>query len=193
VISFPSMKRRRFMQALVAAPAAPVLLGQQTAGPLSTEAPTVPALRYEVPDVAADPVLKFFEARQFATLRRLSQLLAPPMDGAPGAIDARAPEFLDFLLSESMAERQKLYLNGLDTLERESQTRFRKPFAEIDETQAGQILAPLRQAWTYRAPNAFAEFLRAAREDVRTATRNSPEWSAAGHPPGAGLYWKPVA
>jgi hypothetical protein len=177
------MKRRRFMQALVAAPAAaPALLAQDT--------PPVPELKFAVPDAAAETVLQFFDARQFATLRRLSQALEPA--GAPGAVECGAPEFLDFLLRASPSDRQQMYLLGLDTLEHDAQVRFNKPFAAIDEAQAAEMLAGLRNPWTYATPDALTAFLREVKEDVRNATINSEPWARAGRPSGGGQYWPPV-
>jgi len=109
------MKRRRFIQALAATPAAPALLAQQVQ-PSQQAPPAEASLRYSLPDAAAEPVLHFFTAQQFAALRKLSDFLMPPVNGAPGALEAKAPEFLDFLLSQSPADRQQLYRSGLDVL-----------------------------------------------------------------------------
>ena len=143
-------------------------------------------------------MLHFFTAQQFAALRKLSDLLNPPMNGAPGALEAKAPEFLDFLLSQSSADRQQLYRIGLDGLNAQSRKRFTKPFADVDASQAEMLLAPLREPWTYDAPaDPVAAMLRAAKDDIRRATTNSREWnlaSVAGRTRGGGggLYWLPI-
>jgi hypothetical protein len=197
------MKRRRFIQALAATPAAPALLAQtpqQSVQPIAQPAPppAEASLRYTVPDAAAEPVLHFFTAQQFAALRKLSDLLNPPMNGAPGALDAKTPEFLDFLMSQSAADHQQLYRNGLDGLNAQSKKRFAKPFADVDANQAEVLLAPLHEPWTYDAPpDPVAAMLRAAKDDIRRATTNSREWnlaSAAGRTRGGGggLYWLPI-
>jgi hypothetical protein len=197
------MKRRRFIQALAATPAAPALLAQQAqqgAQPIAQQfpQPAEASLRYTVPDTAAEPVLHFFTAQQFAALRKLSDILNPPVNGAPGALDAKAPEFLDFLLSQSAADRQQLYRSGLDGLNAQARKRFSKLFADVDAGQAEALLAPLRDAWTYDAPSdPVAAMLRAAKDDVRRATTNSREWnlaSVAGRTRGGGggLYWLPI-
>ena len=93
-------------------------------------------------------------------------------NGAPGALEAEAPEFLDFLLSQSAADRQQLYRNGLDGLNSQAKKRFSKLFADVDAGQADTLLAPLRDPWTYDAPSdPVAAMLRAAKDDVRRATR----------------------
>jgi hypothetical protein len=196
------MKRRRFIQALAATPAAPALLAQSPPAP--SVAKTTPnsgndaALLYAAPDAAADPVLHFFTAQQIATLRKLSDLLMPAANGAPGALEAKAPEFLDFLLSQSPAERQQLYRNGLEGLNAQAKRRFSKPFADVDAGQAEMLLTPLRDPWTYDVPaDPVAAFLRGVKDDVRRATTNSREWNLAASAGrtrggGAGLYWLPI-
>jgi Gluconate 2-dehydrogenase subunit 3 len=196
------MKRRRFIQALAATPAAPALLAQ--APPAPSIAKTIPnsvndvALLYATTDAAAEPVLHFFTVQQFATLRKLSDLLSPPVNGVPGALEAKAPEFLDFLLSQSSADRQQLYRSGLDGLNAQAKRRFNKLFPDVEASQADILLSPLREPWTYDAPSdPVAAMLRAAKDDVRRATLNSREWNlaaAAGRTRGGGggLYWLPI-
>jgi hypothetical protein len=119
----------------------------------------------------------------------------PSVDGRPGASDAQAAEFLDFLIRESPAERQDLYRKGLDALNAESNKRYRKPFASLASSEADPILAPLHQPWQYNPPrDLLGRFLVAAKADVRTATVNSREYIAkagAGsrRMGGVGLYW----
>jgi hypothetical protein len=192
------MKRRRFIQALAATPAAPALLAQPA--PQGQPAPPAaePSLRYTVAEAAAETVPHFFTAQQFAALRKLSDILNPPVSGAPGALEAQAPEFLDFLLSQSSADRQQLYRIGLDGLNAQAKKRFNKAFADLDTAQAEMLLAPLREPWTYEAPSdAVAAMLRAAKDDVRRATTNSHSWNLAAtagrtRSAGGGLYWLPI-
>jgi hypothetical protein len=142
---------------------------------------------------------KFFTPSQFSALRKVSDLLLPAMNGSAGALDAQAPEFLDFLIGESPAERKHVYVAGLDALNRESTKRYSKQFADLDATQADALLAPLRQPWTFEDPaDPIAAFLRVAKQDVRTATVNSREYGAANangggrRTGGGGLYWYPL-
>ena len=203
------MKRRRFIQALAAAPAAPALLAQQgaqqaaqPAAQQTAQLAAAPAegapLELSIPEEGADPVLKFFSARQSATLRRLCDLLMPAGPGVPGALEGRVPEFMDFLIGESPADRQQLWLRGLDALEYQSQIRFRTAFADTDATQADTLLAPLRQPWSDDPPaDPIARLLAVAKQDVRTATFNSFERNLAAsggvrRRSGGGLYWLPV-
>lgn len=198
------MKRRRFIQTLAATPAValPVtseLQAQQ--GAPARPAPTAedaPKLEIASLDVGGETVARYFSAPQFAALRKLSDILAPPLNGLPGALDAEAPEFLDFLISKSPADRQQLYKAGLDALNAQALRQFKKAFAEVDEAQAAKLLAPLRQPWTYEPPaDPFARFLREAKQDVRTATQNSRAYimaSSSGGRRGGGMgqYWYPL-
>ncbi len=216
------MRRRRFVQAVLGTPAASVLLAQQQPVtqqpgpaqpapgiPLNPTQPIQPPARTaamemvkldpSIPDAAAEMVPHFFTPVQLATLRRVSEAIQPPLNGRPGALDAKAAEFLDFLIGESPAERKDLYRAGLDALQSQAKKEFNKGFAELDAQQADTLLAPLRQPWTYHAPGEpAARFLRQAKQDVRTATMNSREYaSAAGAGAGArrgggGLYWYPL-
>lgn len=172
------MKRRAFVTAVALAP---VALAQAPA-----QIAVAPA------DAAGDPVLLFFDNARFATFRKLCDLLEPAVyDNSPSALAAGAPEFLDFYLSKCPADRQALYREGLDELERQSQARFRRAFAQTDVTQATELLSPLRQKWTSAPPSRLLEFLRDAREIVRPATRNSIQWERVGRGD-SGNYWKPV-
>ncbi len=194
------MKRRRFVQALIAAPAVPVLVAQDSARPLPAPVANPPQkLETGIADDAGEMVLHFFTTPQLAALRKLGDIILPSINGAPGATEARASEFLDFLIGQSMDERQKLYKTGLDHLNSQAIKKFGKPFAELDGSQAGTLLSPLRDAWTYDPPaDPFARFLREVKQDIRTATMNSREWIiAAGNTSGrrgggVGLYWFPL-
>lgn len=182
------MKRRAFIRTLAVAPAVPALLPQGA----KAQAPTPTALQFSTADAAAEPVLQFFDATRFASLRRLCDVLEPAVySNSPSALAAGAPEFLDFYLTKCPADRQALYREGLDELERQSQARFGRPFAQTDAAQAAELLSQLRQPWTYTPPSRLAEFLRDARTTVRPATRNSYEWERVGRGD-SGNYWKPV-
>jgi hypothetical protein len=134
-----------------------------------------------------------------AALRKLSELIMPPMNGNSGALEAGAPEFLDFLIGRSPAARQQIYRAGLDALNAQARKRFQKTFAETDAAQSAVLLAPLRAPWSPEPPSdPLARFLQEAKRDIRTATLNSREYSAAAQGGGGrrfgggGLYWRPL-
>lgn len=196
------MKRRRFIQTLAAAPAVamPASLETNAQTPAGAQRPQEETAKLETAplDAVGETTPRFFNAAQFAALKKLSDILMPPLNGMPGALDAGAPEFLDFLIGKSPAERKQLYTNGLNTLNAQATKRFGKAFADVTDAQAAELLAPLRQPWTYEPPaDPFARFLREAKQDVRNATINSREYATAnssGGRRGGGLgqYWYPI-
>ena len=221
------MRRRDFVKGVVAVPAvARTVLGQQTpaqnsssrppdavpvnptATPRQTPSPAagrgqggtrIPPIKAALPDAVAAPEVHFFTAQQLAALRRLSDLLLPPMDGYPGALQAEAPEFLDFLIGVSPSEQQQIYRLGLDRLNADAKKQFGKGFAELSSEQADRIVRPGFKPWMSDHPPAepFARFIATAHQDIRTATMNSEAWNAAAiaagaRPSGVGLYWNPI-
>jgi hypothetical protein len=207
------MKRRRFLQALAAAPAVP-LAAQQAAQPPAASpgmgqfrgGGPAPLLQTTAADLTAQSAAPaFFTPGQFAVLRRLGSLLQPSLNGHPGASEAGAPEFLDFLVSVSPADRQKLYRDGLDALNAQAKRQFEKSFADLEDRQADAILRPLvvTIAWPEDLPHdPLRHFIAQAHRDFRTATENSREWAASGASSGrrrgrgfgggTGLYWLPI-
>jgi Gluconate 2-dehydrogenase subunit 3 len=217
------MRRRDFVKAMMAASvAAPSMLGQQVATPVAPStppaapptAPTAPGpvpwmrglmevkplpMTPIVPDAVALTNAHFFNDQQIATLRRLSEILLPPLKGYPGATDAGTPEFLDFLIGISPPDRQQMYQSGLDRLDSEAKHHFGVSFAVVDSAQAEQLLRPWLRTWMTDHPptDPYAHFINVAHSDIRTATINSQAWSEAASTAGqdeadVGLYWFPV-
>lgn len=212
------MQRRDFMKGLMAASVgAKAMLAQQTnavAPSTPPPNPTAPgpvpwmrglseikpdAIRQIAPDAVAGTSTRFFTNTQFATLRRLSEVLMPARKGYPGAIEAGAPEFLDFLIGASPREQQSIYQSGLDRLDTESRHRFGKPFASASAEEADQLIRPWLRTWMTDHPprEPYERFINVAHSDIRTATINSPAWAAAAkamgqQPPDQGVYWYPV-
>jgi hypothetical protein len=185
------MKRRQVIQALLGAPAIAAI-------PLPAQTQEMPKLATTNAEAVGDAVTRFFSAPQLAALRRLGDLVVPAAPNRPGAREAKAAEFLDFLLAQSPTSRQSLYLKGLDHLQSDAHRRFNTAFEELTPQQADAVLAPLHAAWTYAAPaDPFARFLSEAKEDLISATVNSREYveaqAAAGRRgAGIGTYWYPV-
>lgn len=180
------MKRRWFVQAIPFLSASPALFAQ-----------AITKLDTASTDSVGKPLPRFFSAPQLAALRRLSDLIAPAVGDMPGALDAGAPEFLDFLVGESPKNMQMLYRSGLDTLNSSATAKYGRSFAALDAIQADAVLDPLREAWTWKEPtDPFANFLRHAKADVLTATANSHEWVIAAQRGrgggGNGTYWLPA-
>lgn len=179
------MKRRRFVQSISLLYGSPALFAQAIAK-LDTVAT----------DAAGKPVPKFLPAPQLAALRRLSDLIMPAGSDIPGALEAGAPEFLDFLIGQSPQPVRTLYRSGLEALNTRAMAKYAKTFAALDEAKADVLLSPLHQAWTWKPPaDPFADFLRHAKADILMATMNSREWNTAAQrnrvPGGNGTYWLP--
>jgi hypothetical protein len=181
------MKRRQALQSILTLPAIatlPASAQESTPNPATTEPPKLASVAAES---ATTPTPQFFSPTQFQTLRHLAALLMPRSD------EAQTPEFLDFLISHSPAERQTLYRTGLEALNSDAQRRFTRPFAELSDSDSAALLAPLRDPWTHTPPDAvLARFLRAAKEDIFRATVNSRQWAATStgrRGAGIGSYW----
>lgn len=203
------MERREFVRAMAVLAITPKwLLAQQS----STAAPVLPApvpwtlgLNPRTPlphtvdaDAAGETVPSFFSAGQMKTLKRLADVMMPRTAGRPGALDAKTPEFLDFLIGHSPAVRGTLYTNGLNWLDAQARLKHGHPFAQIETAQADALLKPWLRTWMTDHPptEAHADFINIAHADIRTATMNSEEWfetlDAKRQEGTMQLYWSPI-
>ena len=204
------MLRRDFVRAVISVGVAPkVLLAQQAANPappppapvpwmlgLSQKTPLPPV---EAVDGIAEAELQFFTPLQMQTLIRLSDLLVPSIGDQPGALQAKTPMFLDFLIGNSLEARQKTYAGGLDWLNSEADSKYKKPFSQLEPAPADELVKPWLRAWMNDHPPSepHADFINIAHDDIRTATVHSKAWSdfsSAGgeRPSNIELYWSPI-
>ncbi len=155
-----------------------------------------PALGDTTADMVAQTETHFFTPQQMQTLRQLCAVLLPRYGKYPSAIDAGTPEFLDFLIGASPADRQQMYRGGLDRLDSEAKQRFGMEFAAVSEGQADALIRPWLRTWMTDHPptEPYARFMNLAHADIRTATVNSQPWSEAAGRQEAdeALYWYPV-
>lgn len=204
------MRRRDFVRSLIAALfASRGLAGQEAAKPQLPIAapvpwtlglnPKTPIPQTTVAEGIAEAKLSFFTAPQMETLRRLSDLLMPPIGGRPGAVEAGTPQFLDLLIGQSLEPRRKVYAGGLEWLEAEAQKKCKLPFAKLDDGQATALLKPWLRTWMSDHPpvEPHADFVNVAHDDIREATFNSEAWADARSPSGnggtpTGIYWSPI-
>jgi hypothetical protein len=163
-------------------------LNSQTPIPMSEQA-----------DEVASAKLSFFTPLQMRTLTRLCNVLLPPLNGKPGAVEAQTPMFLDFLIGSSPEQRQKVYADGLDWLEETAQAKCKTGFAQLDDMQTGEVIKPWLRTWMSDHPptEAFAYFINIAHDDIRSATVNSKAWNdvpSVGAEPKTeeGIYWLPI-
>ncbi len=174
------------------------VLAQRATGARS--APAIPKLEVTSPDAAGETVHRFFNEARFTALRRLGELFQPKVGNAPGATEAGAPEFLDFLIGASPADRKKLYNNGLDALNAAAQKKYRKNFAATTAEEADAVIRPLLATWDYEPPaDPVIRFVSEAHQDLRNATVNSREYAEAGAASASrrragntGLYFNPI-
>jgi hypothetical protein len=219
------MRRRDFVKAVLAASVSPkAMMGQNAPSAVAPSAPPpippkaaplpaagpVPWMRglqeakplpmtALVPDAVARTNAHFFNDRQIATLRQLCEVLLPPLKVSPGAIDAGAPEFLDFLISVSPPDRQQMYVSGLDRLDAEARRKFGLPFTAVNASQADELIRPWLRTWMTDHPpsDPYEKFINVAHSDIRTATVNSKAWNDAmatdaDRRSEESLYWYPV-
>src|ERR1700758_463413 len=102
--------------------------------------PRTPLPHTTSPDEAGRTVTSFFTAKRMATLRRLADVMVPRSEQFPGALDAKTPEFLDFLVGHSPAVRAALYNSGLDWLDAQAHTKYIKPFAQLADAEVDSLL-----------------------------------------------------
>ncbi len=200
-----TMNRRTLLRSLIVVPGAaalPVALPAQepvklppATKPAPSETPLTPTVNA---DSFADASHHTFTRDQFSALKKLGELIAPSSPDTPGADEAKAAEFLDFLLGQSPADRVAVYRAGLDALNSHAYRLYKKPFSEVSDSEAAPILAPLRQPWSHTPPEAEpARFLREAKADLLRATANSREYITVvsrrrRNAGGTGQYWYPV-
>jgi hypothetical protein len=98
-MSEEQMKRRSLLRAAAAFPAAGLLRAQQPVvppQPSPSAIEEISVIESTMPDVAAITVASYFSPEQFAALRRLSELIAPAMNGSAGSArggSSRIPRF----------------------------------------------------------------------------------------------------
>lgn len=203
------MERREVLRAMAVLAITPKwMLAQQTSSP----APAIPAPvpwtlglnpRTPVPhttaaDEAGRTVASFFTVTRMATLQRLADVMVPRTERFPGALDAKTPEFLDFLIGHSPGVREDLYNGGLDWLHTQAQVKYRKPFSELSEADVDSLVKPWLRTWMTDHPptEPHTDFINIAHADIRTATVNSQEWFNAmdrgSEERTLQLYWSPI-
>jgi Gluconate 2-dehydrogenase subunit 3 len=215
------MKRRAILQSLVSVPTAVVLspdsaaqkvqrppaeesrpvrekgvpAGPPVVAPGANEMPTTPVTGA---DAVAQLMVRTFNRTQFETLSKFSELMAPSTEDVPGAREADAAAFLDFLIGASPPDIIDLYKGGLDQLDNEARRKYHKPFAQINNDEADALLSVLNQPWQFEGPRELLpRFLLRARADTIKATLNSRSYLDAisqtrrtRH--GSGFYWLPI-
>lgn len=94
---------------------------------------------------------KFFTAREWRTVRLLADYVIPRDEHSGSATDAKAPEFVDFMLvDKETSEASRIAMRGgLAWLDLESRRRFQKTFVGATDAERRQILDDI--AWPKKA------------------------------------------
>lgn len=85
---------------------------------------------------------KFFNAHEWRTVRLLSDMIIPKDERSGSATDAKAPEFIDFMLMDAeTSESSRVSMRGgLAWLDNEMQHRFGKDFLSASDAQRRAVL-----------------------------------------------------
>lgn len=86
-----------------------------------------------------------FSKSQAESVAALCEAIIPKTE-TPGARDARVHEFIDLQLSAEADVQQRLFLDGLEWLERRSKKEFRKGLSECSTEEVGTLLEPISDA-----------------------------------------------
>jgi hypothetical protein len=94
---------------------------------------------------------KFFTPREWRTVRLLADYVIPKDERSGSATDAKAPEWMDFMLSEpETSDNSRLAMRGgLAWLDVECRRRFAQPFVSASDPQRRQVLDDI--AWPEKA------------------------------------------
>jgi gluconate 2-dehydrogenase gamma chain len=144
------IKRRQVLQILGATPAAAALALNADAA-AQTAKPAAPGAK---PAAAKGGPFKpkFFTAHEYATVVMLSDIIIPKDERSGSATDAGVPQFIDFTMSDTLAdqpERLTAMRGGLKWLDGECLKRFGTPFVKSTEAQRTEVLDAI--AWPKKA------------------------------------------
>ena len=136
------MKRRQALKAIVMGGASATVGGARNLLQAAS-LPEDPANAgvFPSPTAAAAFTPKCFSPHEFAVVSRLADLIIP-RDTSPGALDARAPEYIDLQVSEMPAAQTQIS-GGVQWLDRYCNEQFGKAFLDCSQTQQTQVLDQL--------------------------------------------------
>ena len=119
------------------------LLKQSFAGAGAVAAARAQKLTAKASTSAWSP--QFFDAHQNETVIALTDLIIPATD-TPGAKEAQVNRFIDLMLSESSAEAQRRFLQGLAWLDGYALRTYGAPFVKGSASQQTSVLKNLDAA-----------------------------------------------
>jgi gluconate 2-dehydrogenase gamma chain len=161
------VSRRAALKVIGAVPIAGALVGGAAfAQQATTQAPQQPKQTHEGPTQPARgpaknppenaPKRAFFTAAEWRTVGVLADDIIPRDARSGSATDAGVPAFIDYQLSvsETSDEARLAIRGGLQWLNRESRTRFRRSYASLTPAQRHLILDDI--AWPAKAKPEFS-------------------------------------
>lgn len=109
----------------------------------------VARLQEEVDQAAYTP--KFFTPHEWRTVRLLADIVIPKDERSGSATDAKAPEFVDFMLMDKeTGESSRVQMRGgLAWLDNEMRSRFHRDFVSATDAQRKAVLDDI--AWPKKA------------------------------------------
>ena len=132
------INRRDALKALGVVP----LAGMIEWSPISMERATKHIAALTADDSATPYAPKFYTAHEWKTVRMLADIIIPKDERSGSATDAKAPEFMDFMLAEKdTSERERVSARGgLAWLDQEMKHRFGKDFISATGAQRTEVL-----------------------------------------------------
>jgi gluconate 2-dehydrogenase gamma chain len=133
------LSRRDALKLLAAAPLAGVI---DWSAPSLERATRMVARLHQDGAPPAAYVPKFFTPHEWRTVRVLADIVIPKDDRSGSATDAKAPEFMDFMLAEKdTSESSRVSMRGgLAWLDNEMRRRFTKDFYHASDEQRTAVL-----------------------------------------------------
>jgi gluconate 2-dehydrogenase gamma chain len=135
--------------------AAPLVGAMDWSAPSIERATRMVARLHEDPQPAAYKP-KFFTPHEWRTVRVLADIIIPADERSGSATDAKAPEFIDFMLAEKdTSESSRVSMRGgLAWLDNETRRRFDKDFYNSSNEQRASVLDDI--AYPRKAKPAYA-------------------------------------
>ncbi|HYE66630.1 MAG TPA: gluconate 2-dehydrogenase subunit 3 family protein [Pyrinomonadaceae bacterium] len=89
--------------------------------------------------------LRFFTPAEMAVVTIISEMIIPADAHSPGAKEAEVPNFIDLMVSETPQETRSLWRDGLAAIEKMSQSKFSKAFADASTEQQIKLLTEVSE------------------------------------------------
>jgi gluconate 2-dehydrogenase gamma chain len=87
--------------------------------------------------------LRFFDATEHRQLDCLAEMIIPADATSGGAHDAHVANYIDLVVSYEKTSHQKVWREGLKSINEASRSRFGKPILELSPAQRDTVLSPM--------------------------------------------------